>query len=1049
MNRVRITKRTTTMENYSQDPLNPHPVFPQWSPWSVYPYQYWGAMRKYIVRQKYYMPALENDFLRVTFAPDIGGRIWDVYDKVGKRHLANWNTGVRTYNAGFGLNYTTGGIECNYPLAHSPTTSRKREVTTAAYSDGSAAVIISELDLIWRTRWSVTYKLHPGRSFIDQRVRIYNRTPYDSRYMYWNNCGWVLNESSQFIFPETAGAMHGLEAKTFSYPTWRHQDLSHFRNVPEMLGLYMLDAREPYFGYYDHADQFGFVHYADLADLPGKKYWTWGFVPEADAIRRKTIHSRNQVFGEVQAGRLVIQEHRDRVPPETEIEWSEMWYPVRATGAFNSAGPGAVMLAEVIETSPRHSRLRVRANGNGFFPHARIIVAADGIKQVERPMPLNPRDAVEQVLAVRGRCGPEQHTTVTLCDAGGEILAVARLRQPSKRDSWREVIEVKEELQAAGAEEFFMAAETTARDWGNHDLKPLYEKAIRRDEGFSPARRELGKLATWQGLYDKALEHLEIALERDPDSPDSRYFLGVALTHAGRPVEARKAFELANRYDCEARSLVRLAELRMMEKNWHHALRHLDRLASAYPRLTRPRGLRAACLRKLGRRKQAAAEIAEALGIDGQDPFLQMESMFIQSESTAAKRLPARSVKALIEQVRAYEPPLLEAAFDYLSVNLYEEAEAALRIIPKAGPLALFARAHACRRLGRNAAAVRLLVRACKSDPVGHQAWRLEMIPIIEWATTQLPKNPRPVFYLGNLLMARRRTEEGARLWRRAEKMGEKHYLLFANLGFYESRVAGNPGRAAAYFRKAARTEPTDLYVKHALFEALSAAGKRAAAVRYLEREKKAVLSSPRLAHDLLTAYLERNDYRKFDAICAQVDFTPNFGIPGPHNLWLRRHLQEAMQSRGKVSLQRALEILKNLEPAPPHLGVASHKDLEDDRRYYHMGCIHQQMGHPEKARECWEKTLTFDHSTYYEPGYWFEHWNRRYFQALALQKLGRQSEANAFFDAMELLATNPEIPLDAKEAIMDLVERGRFAPDEEKDPFWKALVKVETRAEE
>ncbi len=321
MKQVRLTRRMIDMENHTQDPLNPHPVFPQWSPWSVYPYQFWGSMTKRIVRQKYQMVSIENEYLRLTVAPDIGGRIWDVYDKVNKRHLANFNSGVRTYNAGFGMNYTTGGIECNYPLAHSPTTSRKREVSTARYDDGSAAIIISELDLIWRTRWSMTCRLYPDRTYVEQHIRIYNRTPHDSRYMYWNNCGFILNDNRQFIFPESAGAMHGAEVKTFSYPTWRHRDLSFFKQVPTMLGLYMLDSDEPYFGYYDHDAQFGFVHYSDLADLPGKKYWTWGNVPDRMEVSRKTVHSRNEVFGEMQSGRIVIQEHQDRMPPETECEW--------------------------------------------------------------------------------------------------------------------------------------------------------------------------------------------------------------------------------------------------------------------------------------------------------------------------------------------------------------------------------------------------------------------------------------------------------------------------------------------------------------------------------------------------------------------------------------------------------------------------------------------------------------------------------------------------------------------------------------------------------
>lgn len=1049
MGKVRISKRHLVMENYSQDPCNPHPAFPHWSPWDIYPYQFWGTMRKFAVPQKYYMPTIENDFLRVTVAADIGGRIWDVYDKIGKRHLANFNTGVRSYNAGFGLNYTTGGIECNYPYAHSVTTSRPREVSTARHEDGSASIIISEFEHIWRTRWSVAYTLYPDRSFIELRVRIYNRTPHDSRYLYWNNCGFVLNNESQFILPEDAGAMHGEEAKTFSWPLWRHRDLSFWRNVPpEMLGLYMLDAEEPYFGYYDHGNQFGLVHYGDLADLPGKKYWTWGTHPEMIKGHRKTHHSMNEVYGEIQSGRIVIQEHLDRVPPETECEWSEIWYPVRGTGAFNGAGQGAAMRAEIVETSAGHTRIKITAMGNGFFPKAKLMLSADRIDPIIQPMSLTPKASAERILTLKGKAGPEQHTTCILHDETRGILATCRLRHPNKRDSWREVKDYDKPLKPVGTEQMFIAAEAQARDWGNHDLQAPYEKAIQQDEAFSPARKELGKLATWRGQHDKAIEHFEIARKRDEDSLDLRYFHGVALMFAGRTAEARKCFELSNRYDCEARSLVRLAELRMRDKNWHHALRHLDRLKSAYPKLTRPRCLRAACLRKLGQRANAISEITAALDADTQDPFLQLEKMFIKAEKADAKKLPAPALKSLIEQVRGHEPPLLEAAFDYLSAGLLQEAETVLKIIPKAGPLTAFTLAYVTSQLGQQPKAIKLLQRACKADIVGHQPSRLEMFPILEWARERLPKNPRPLLLLGNLMAGKRRLQEALTLWRKAEKLRERHYLLHSNLGFHQSRVAKNTARALAHFRQAAKENPKDLYVIHEIFAGLASQGKRTEAIAFLEKRNQAVLSSPRLAHDLLSAYLEQNNYKKFDSLCAQCNFSINWQIPGPHSLWWKRHFQEALKLVKKGNLRKALELLEGMKPVPAHLGIMSSQGFEEDRCLYHQGCIHEKLGNIKTAQNCWEKALAVDHYTGYEPAYWYGQWNQRYFQALALIKLGRKNEANALFDAMELLAGNPELPLAARQNVINLVERGRFAPDGEKDPISAAKVTVATRAE-
>ncbi|MBN1676111.1 MAG: DUF5107 domain-containing protein [Kiritimatiellae bacterium] len=1040
MKSVRLTKRHAVMKSWSQDPLNPHPVFPPWSPWSVYPYLYWGSMSRRVVKRRYYMPTLENDYLRVTIAPDIGGRIWDIYDKIGGRHVVNYDSGVISYNAGMGLNYTSGGIECNYPIAHSCTTSRPREVSTARYPDGSAAIIISEYDQVWRTRWASSYILYPARSFVEVRVRIYNRTPHDSRYMFWNNCGFPVRDTTQFIFPEQAGAVHGAEANTFSWPRWRHSDLSVWGNGPEALGLYMLDASEPYFGCYDPEDGYGLVHYADLADLPGKKYWSWGTDRREWYTRTHSTEARN--YGEVQSGRIVIQEHLDRVPPETECEWSGFWFPVRDTGAFNGAGPGAA-LRVALEERGRETRLTVTAMGNGTFPGARVRLESDGIPPVERAMPLDPVQKTTRSLILRGKAGPERHTRVTVTSEDGRILAVWRAKPPRTRDSWREVITLpaSDKTEPVGVESLFLAAEAKARDWGNHNLTRHYEKCLRLDEGYVPARLELGKLAVLRRQFEEAIDHFRTALARSPDSLEAWYGLGLALRRAGRVAEARKAFELANRYGHEARALARLAELCMGESDWHHALKHLDRLAAAAPRLTRPRGLRAVCLRKLGRRREAAREIGQALAVDGQDPFLQMECVFIREG--VSRKPGGRAVSNLIEQVRGYEPPLLEAACDYLGVGLYRESAAVLRTIPRPGPLATFLLAYLAEKCGRAAEAGRILDRACRLDPTGHCLWRLEMAEVMEWAMTRRPKAARPLLHMGNFLMAKRRADEAVALWRRAEQLGERHFLLYASLGFYESRAAKNPGKAREYFAKAVKAAPDEPHTVMEYCGTIPSAERR----RYLERNRELVRRSPKLAHRLLQIYLRAGDYGKFDALCAELDFSENWQLAGPHSLWADRHVKEALELARDGKALEAYERLLALKQVPRRLGDFDYDGDQDERRLYHLGCLCERLGRDAEAREWWERAAAVPHVCAWEPAYWFKAWRARYFQALALRKLGREAQAQALIDAMELLAANPQLSANGRKAVLELVERARFAPEEEKDPQG-AAVEVATKAE-
>jgi len=334
------------------------------------------------------------------------------------------------------------------------------------------------------------------------------------------------------------------------------------------------------------------------------------------------------------------------------------------------------------------------------------------------------------------------------------------------------------------------------------------------------------------------------------------------------------------------------------------------------------------------------------------------------------------------------------------------------------------------------------------------------MIPILQWAREILPSHPRIPFYLGSLLMARRRTQEALRLWKQAEKLGEGHYLLYARLGYFERFVGKHNGRRIRYFRQAASRNRDDLYVRHELALALVEAGREKEALKFLESELEAVLTSPLLTYDLLNVYLDLEWFDKFDALCRKVDFSINWQIPGPHLLWVKRHIKEALQQKRHGNLESALALLRNLEALPENLGevpenssytsanVGLYDADNDPRRLYHLGCIYEKMGRMSEAHQCWEKAAAIRNYTGAERGYLIMVWSQRYFQALSLLKLGRVGEANAYFDAMELVAKHTDLPLAAREALMKLVERGRFAPEDAKDPLDEVSVAVETSAE-
>lgn len=1037
---VKVYQKNEIMSVMSQGGLDPYPVFPQWNVMDIYPNQYWGLPYRLRTKRSYRMLYLENEYLRVAYNLEIGGRVWSIYDKIAKREAINHASGVWSYMGGFGKNYTCGGMEINYPIAHSPTTRLPREHRIIKNNDGSISIIIGEYERKWRTRWSVAYTLRPGKSYLEMTVRCYNRTALDTRHMFWANCGIPLNEHTEFIFPEKAGAVHGNEGVTFSWPKNIQKDQGFWANTPEPLGLYMLDASEPYFGYYDHSADFGLVHYADLSDLPGKKYWSWGSGWFGRQIAPHTHHPDVKPYGEIQAGRIVIQEHLDRIPPHSEQTWTEYWYPVRGVGRFHGAGKDAVIGIKKSETNK--NIINVKVQGTGKYSNVNLDVYLNNGNKIRKIINISPERIVENTFNLEQNIKKYKIITAKITTSNGNVLGQAHLTQSVGRDSWTEVALKKEEHSKISAEDQFLKGEALARDWFRWNAYDEYEKTLKIDEGFCPAHIELAKIFINKGNYIAACDHLHKALMRNSDSLETKYFLGVASELRGNLSEAKQMLELACRYDYEARSRTYLAQIYIKENNFHKAIEYLLRVKALSSRLTVPRVLLAACLRNLGEKLKAKKEIIEVLEIDPMDPFVQIEAMLINGD--------LKGKKALLEQVDSYEPPILEAAFDYGKVGLYEEAYFTIKLLSNPGALSLFYRAWLEWQLGRKSISSKTLFKACEQNPIGQNAWRLEMIPILEWAMTLLPRNGRPYYHLGNLHMAKGNTEEAMKLWQKAENLGETCHILYGSFGTYWETVDNDIKKALKYYEKASSFDPNDIIMMTKIAEIFNKQSQFDKTIKYLLSKPQFLKRSCVMAYHLLQAYLSKKNYEQFDKFCKECDYRDNWQMRGPVTLWHQRYLQEGLELIASAKYKKALEtLLRGSTKLPENLVPRVQRPDKNERILYHIGCCYEKLGQIEKAKEYWGKVITQKNITAWEPANCYLAWRYRYFQALAHQKLGSPELANIIFDGMETVSKKMfDIPYQARKDLMDLVVRGKFMSESKKDDPYIHPLDVGGRAE-
>src|SRR5258708_16435666 len=101
------------------------PVPTAYDPNGVYPYVSYCETSNRPVPVKYHFIVLQNDQLKVTICPDLGGKVTSmVYKKSGKEVL--YVPDVIRYTRILPRYYfTAGGIEVSFPISHSPSQNEK------------------------------------------------------------------------------------------------------------------------------------------------------------------------------------------------------------------------------------------------------------------------------------------------------------------------------------------------------------------------------------------------------------------------------------------------------------------------------------------------------------------------------------------------------------------------------------------------------------------------------------------------------------------------------------------------------------------------------------------------------------------------------------------------------------------------------------------------------------------------------------------------------------------------------------------------------------
>ena len=198
---ARAWEGTVDLPTYLLGAPDPSPPFPVINPHNVYPYPMLDDLTDRREVKTYRALFLENEYLRATILPDVGGRLYSLYDKVRNREVFYRNHVMKYGLVALRGAWVSGGVEFNFPNGHTTLTVSPVESRLIQHEVGSASVVVGATDWVTDMHWEVALTLRPGEARLAQDVTLFNSTPLPHLYWYWANAAVPASDDMQLSIP--------------------------------------------------------------------------------------------------------------------------------------------------------------------------------------------------------------------------------------------------------------------------------------------------------------------------------------------------------------------------------------------------------------------------------------------------------------------------------------------------------------------------------------------------------------------------------------------------------------------------------------------------------------------------------------------------------------------------------------------------------------------------------------------------------------------------------------------------------------------------------
>ena len=1013
------------IQTYAPLPADRNPMFLekrvyQGSSGKIYPLPFTDGISSESQPRLWQAVHIENEFLRVMVLPEIGGRVHVAFDKLNEYDFFYRQNVIKPALVGLAGPWISGGAEFNWPQHHRPATFMPVNVDIEQHQDGSRTIWCGDHDPFDRLKGMHGICLHPGKAYIELKVRLYNRTSLTQTFLWWTNIAVRVHEQYQSFFPPDVRfvADHAVRAMSrfprcegyyyginyekrasngippdqvpprFKPPgNYPADDLSWYSNIPVPTSYMAVGSGDDFHGGYDHAHDAGVVLLANHHIAPGKKQWTWGNHPFGYAWDRN-LTDDDGPYIELMAG-VYTDNQPDfsfLAPGETRT-FSQFWYPIRRIGTPDKANIDVASSVR-LETD----RIRVGVCATREFRAAKVSLFWKDRLVDEWSVDLSPKNVFVET-APRESGQECSHWSVAVETGDGRSIIEYSLMPARERRTPELATEPPAPANIKSNDELYITGlHLQQYRHATRSAEPYWREALNRDPGDSRCNNALGIWCLRRGEFEMAERYFRNSLKRltsrnkNPSDGEPSYHLGLTLRYLRRDHEAYDAFYKATwNAAIQSAAYLALAELDTKNGDWSTALDHLRLSLRTNADNLNARNLNVMVLRKLGRSSEASALLEETRRLDRLDTW----SRYLEDGT-----LPIENQL------------LLDLTLDLARAGFYKDAIEALDLFNRDAadgsvPMALYMLAHWQQAVGDLHRGSLLRLEATQAPPDYCFPHRLEELQALEEAVRADPNDARARYYLGNLLYDRRRHREAIALWGTAAALDPAYPTVWRNLGVAYFNVLHQAERAREAFDRAFSADSEDariLYERDQLWKRMGETPQH----RLTELSKYSALVQRRddLTLQLASLYNMTEQPEQALKLLQSRRFQPWEGgegaVIGEH---LRGHLALALKALARRAPAEAIRFLDAALVCPENLGEVPHPLSNQSDIYYWLGVAQELVGEKEVAFASWERVVRYEGDF---QGMQVKSFSEMtYYRALALKKLGRASEATEILKSL------------------------------------------------